>query len=573
MRTGLRTGIAATTVMTAVVALYVSTTLPRPAISLDDRAPSNHIAGAYHIHTNRSDGTGTVDEVAMAASRAELRFIILTDHGDGTRAPDPPAYLHGVLTIDAVELNTREGHVVALGLDAAAPYPLAGLAQDVIEDVHRMGGVVILAHPDSPRSELSWRGEGMGGADGIEWINADSEWRDESAARLMRAAVSALVRPPEAIASMFSRPVRSFQRWDRASRTRAIVGVAAVDAHANIPWREQEEPRQSSGFERPSYETMFRTLVQTVVPDRPLTGDAAVDAAAIVGAMRAGRTYSTVRAQAWPSALIFEAEHEGSRFVMGDRLGASTAAVALSARALNAPGSQVTLLRNGQPHRTGQGTLVVPDISAPGVYRVEVSLPDTDLPWIVSNAITIEGDMGGPTGGRGGGEGPPARAGVMQPRPVAPDASRWSLEQDASSGGTVGVEEERVRFDFRLGPGIPRGQYAAIAYAPDDDAGIETVNFTASASAPVRVSVQVRLPEGHGRTAQRWRKSIYVDRTPRPFMLRLQDFEPADRPTARRPIVTPIQSLLIVADTVNSRPGATATVWLSDLVLGVNRLE
>lgn len=580
VRPGLRIGLAATATLTAAAVLYVSATLPRPSITLESTAPSNHVAGAYHIHTSRSDGTGSVAAVALAASRAGLQFIILTDHGDGMRAPDAPAYIHGVLTIDAVEINTREGHVVAIGLDAASPYPLAGLAQDVIADIHRMGGIAILAHPDSPRAELSWRGQGMSDADGLEWINADSEWRDESAPRLVQVALSALVRPPEAIASMFSRPVRSFQRWDRASRVGATVGLAAVDAHANIPWREQEEPRQSSGFERPSYETMFRAITQTVVAEHPLTGNASVDAAAIISALRAGRTYSTIRAQAWPATLLFDARREGVSYAMGDRLDESAAAVSFTARVPNAPGSQVTLLRNGQPHRTGQGGVAVPDASTPGVYRVEVRLPDTEVPWIVSNAITIDGDMGGPPFGRGGGrgagggDGPAAPAGIVELHPVVPDAGRWVPEHDASSGGTIALDDEgRIRFEYRLGTGTPRGQYAAMAFTPDAEAGVETLSFTASASAPVRVSVQIRLPDGHGSTAQRWRKSIYIDETSRPFVLRLQDFEPADRPTARRPIVTPIQSLLVVMDTVNSRPGAAGTVWLSELALGVNRLE
>jgi hypothetical protein len=580
VRTGLRTGIVVTTAVTAVVVLYVFTSLPRPAIVLEGRPPATHVVGAYHVHSDRSDGTGTVDAIARAASRAALQFVILTDHGDGTRAPDAPAYRHGVLVIDAVEVNTREGHVVALGLDGASPYPLAGLAQDVIDDVHRLGGIAILAHPDSPREQLAWRGgPGMPG-DGLEWINADSEWRDESAFALIRGAAHAAIRPAEAIASMFERPTRSFQRWDSAARVRPTVGLAAVDAHANIPWREQEEPRQSSGFERPSYETMFRTLVQTAIIDRELSGDAATDAAMIVAAITSGRTYSTVRAYAWPSTLQFRAERAGATYQMGDRLNDSPEPVTFTASVPTAPGIRLTLLRDGQPHRTGQGTLVEAGLSSPGVYRIEAHVPGTGMPWLVSNPIVVEGDSpgapfgGGRGGGRGGrGEGPQPQTGLVQPLSVDVQSPGWSVEQDPLSDGRMTIEPGRVRFDYRLGEGLARGQYAAVVYGPEGNDGVQTVSFVAAASAPMRVSIQVRLPDGRGRTGQRWRKSIYVSETPTPFVLRLQDFEPADRPTVRRPIVTPIQSLLFVLDTVNSRPGATGTLWLSDVILGVNRLE
>ena len=71
---------------------------------------AREIAGAVHVHTTRSDGTGTVEEVAAAASRAGLQFVVLSDHGDATRPPDPPRYLSGVLCLDGVEIGTTAGH-------------------------------------------------------------------------------------------------------------------------------------------------------------------------------------------------------------------------------------------------------------------------------------------------------------------------------------------------------------------------------------------------------------------------------------------------------------------------------
>src|SRR5436309_12998804 len=79
--------------------------------------------GAYHIHTARSDGVGDKRDVARAAARAGLTFVILTNHGDATRPPDPPAYLEGVLCLDAVEISTDDGHYVAIDMPRA-PYPL-----------------------------------------------------------------------------------------------------------------------------------------------------------------------------------------------------------------------------------------------------------------------------------------------------------------------------------------------------------------------------------------------------------------------------------------------------------------
>ena len=119
-----------------------------------------------------------------------------------------------------------------------------------------------------------------------------------------------------------------------------------------------------------------------------------------------------------------------------------------------------------------------------------------------------------------------------------------------------------------LGSGPSRGQYAALVAALRMERGANRVAFVGRASRPVRVSVQVRLPGG--RDGQRWRRSVYLDQSPRSVELRLEDFEPADAPTSRRPVAVPLQSLLIVVDTVNAVPGSRGTIWLSDLAVGLD---
>ena len=113
------------------------------------------VAGAYHIHSVRSDGSGDRQAIAAAAARAGLKFVILTDHGDGTRAPDPPAYIAGVLCIDAVEISTNGGHYAALGLDRA-PYPLGGEPAAVVEESRGSAGSASRRTRTRAEPELAW---------------------------------------------------------------------------------------------------------------------------------------------------------------------------------------------------------------------------------------------------------------------------------------------------------------------------------------------------------------------------------------------------------------------------------
>ena len=110
--------------LTALSILALSVMLPPRRASVEGRwtpqLRGERVRGAYHVHTVRSDGTGTPEEVARAAGRAALDFVILTDHGDATRTPDPPRYVDGVLVIDAVEISTTLGHYVALGVTRAS---------------------------------------------------------------------------------------------------------------------------------------------------------------------------------------------------------------------------------------------------------------------------------------------------------------------------------------------------------------------------------------------------------------------------------------------------------------------
>src|SRR3954466_5618697 len=211
-------------IVVAVFFFLLATLPPLPArlnVGIDPDLMRRTVRGAYHIHSSRSDGAADKDAIAAAASRAGLAFIILTDHGDGTRVPDAPEYLHGVLCVDAVEISTNGGHYVALDM-RPSPYPLGGEPEAVVEDVKRLGGFGIAAHPDSPRPELAWR-DWSAPIDGLEGLRADSEWRDETRARLTRAFFDYLVRPGPALATMLDRPVTTLERWDMLSAHRPVV--------------------------------------------------------------------------------------------------------------------------------------------------------------------------------------------------------------------------------------------------------------------------------------------------------------------------------------------------------------
>jgi hypothetical protein len=526
---------------------------PRPARTSVSEPPDPRILrGAYHIHTTRSDGSLDRDGVALAASRAGLNFAIFTDHGDGTLVPAPPEYLHGVLCIDGVEVSTDDGHYVALGI-GQTPYPLGGDGDAVGEDVARMGGLGIAAHPFSPRQELAWT-DWSAPLDGIEWVSADSEWRDEGRFALSRAVLGYLVRPAAALASLLDRPVSTLARWDQLAARSRVIALAAHDAHGGFG----KENGGTSGrrLHVPSYETTFRSFSLRVKLSSAPSGDAGRDAALLLSAIRAGAVFTVVDAVASPGALDFHASAGDVTIVMGGTVPATVGRVRFSARVDVPPNASILLLRNGEVIAWREGGVLEHEAGEPGSYRVEVMVPQApgipQMPWVLSNPIFRF-------------DSPPAAA---PPLPAAAASSPlaiadWRTEISNGSSASVSVEKSDVRFTYELAPGNPASQFAALVHDLRDLQEFSAIAFKARAPHPMRVSTQLRFAQDGLR---RWRRSFYVDQNERDVRIPIAELRPADGP-GPQPSSSRATSLLLVIDLTNAVPGARGGLTVSEVRL------
>lgn len=555
-------------------ALFLVTLPPRtrpthPGPSTPAAAPAV-ARGAYHIHTTRSDGSGTVDEVAAAAARAGLQFIVLTDHGDGTRPPLAPAYRQGVLCIDAVEISTEGGHYAALGLDTATPYRLAGETRDVVADVHRLGGFGIAAHPTSRKAALRWTGWDDP-FDGIEWLNVDTEWRDESSPALLLALARYPLRPAATLASLFGHDREALDRWDRLAATRRVVGIAAVDAHARIGLAERDESYAGlSQMRLPSYEALFRTFALQVELPARLTGDAAADAAAVLTAIRAGHLFTSVDALASPGAVRFEAISGETHARMGDFL-PPQGAVSWRASATAPDDATMRLVCDGRVAAEAPATTLLRHTQAadarPAACRLEIGWDagGRRVPWLVTNPIYLRGADASHAAPE------PPRA--QEAWPSAGQQADWITEHDPQSTARASWEAApggggRLLFDYALRAGERNGQFAAAVTPRVEWAARSTrLHLRVWADRPMRVSVQVREPLASGR-ALRWRRSIYVDETPRDHTIAWDDFRLVDEDggaAAPHPALDRIHALLMVVDTLNAEAGRLGWVRVADV--------
>jgi len=513
-----RRALLVTAAVVAAVIFFLLVTLPPEPATVDTSYADADLVrrtagGAYHIHTTRSDGAEDKASIAAAAARAGLAFAIFTDHGDGTRPPDPAEYIAGVLCIDGVEISTNGGHYVALDMPAA-PYPLGGEAAAVVEDVARLGGFGVAAHPHSAKPELAWT-DWRAPIDGLEWLNVDSEWRDESGPRLIRALIDYFVRPAPAIASVLDRPDATLEQWERLSRQRRVVALAALDAHGGVRTRLEGSSRFGIG---PSYEASFRTVSNRVVLARPLSGDAAADARAVMDAIRQGRVYTAIDAVAAGAYVD------------------PRAAVPAWPRPQDARVAQMGPAGGAGWHE---------------VYRAD-GPGDPPIPWILTNPANAP-------------EPSPSRAGEPNGGGVGVKVSpEWRIEKDASSVGSVVVTGDgTIAVNFRLHTGPRESQFVALAGDLQGGVAVEQIVFDGQATGPMRLSVQLRFPGDE----QRWLKSVYLDGDPRVVVVPVETMVPAERLAGAMPDPASARSLLFVVDLTNASPGLLGSFTIGNVRL------
>lgn len=379
----------------------------------------NDYAGALHVHSTYSDGTGSVAEIAQAANRAGLDFILLCDHHNLDAHRHGQDGWHGrTLVTVGTEVTTDTGHLLAIDVPPDfLPAPGDALAaQQAILD---SGGAGFIALPCDLKDHWRDFGRRLPGI-GLEVFNLSAIARTKinlpALALIWRRYNSD--RPQRAFHYVAARPGRELRLWD-ALMTQAgpeqplqpIPGIASVDAHAVMKFGGRSYPY-------PTYEEVFRTLRTHVVTRAPLTygdvpadkRDAAnqADTAQIHKALAAGQCYMSYDNYGDPTGFAFEAwprrqsAASGKSVAgMGDSLPAPTGASppALTLR-VESPRTRslVRLFRNGRLVASARGGRLDYAVTTPGAYRAEVFLYRWRLgnfcigakPWIFSNPIYVQ---------------------------------------------------------------------------------------------------------------------------------------------------------------------------------------
>lgn len=374
--------------------------------------------GCLHVHTRYSDGSGEFSDIADAARKTGLDFVITTDHNTLQPLKDGhERYWDKTLMLVSVEISTDAGH--CLGLDLPASFELGNRnPQKVVDQVNAAGGFAILAHPMAPR--WLWRDWDVRNYTGIEIVNLAGLFDDDlltatEGGRIGGRSLARLVNlftlyadDPDAVMGKITDNVvkRERQQWSELLGTgRQVVGIGSVDAHALVRIGRKE-------YDLPTYVEAFESVQSYILTPTPLRGELKADREQVYDAVRNGRLYIVFPRVAPAPQFEFTAREGERHATMGQPIRLERE-VTLTALAPGHPHPVIRLLRDGKEIARAEGERLVTTASAPGEYRVEVyaaeqgerllspsqgrrsvedllrAQPRRVKPWIISNPIYL----------------------------------------------------------------------------------------------------------------------------------------------------------------------------------------
>jgi hypothetical protein len=354
-----------------------------------DIKPLYEYRGCIHIHSVYSDGAGTIEHIAAEAAKADLDFIIVTDH-DHLKALDAGQQgWHGsVLVLVGTEMSLGEGHCLALNV---AHMPIRERAQNTINAVRKAGGLTFIAHPYSLTKSARWKDRIDIGATGMEVMSLGAFLSGKENRIVLRAILGVLAFRglnyldwigPE----LRRKPDAELALWDEQTRKGPFVGIGSVDTHGRA--------RVGGLMLRvPRYSEEFRAVRTHVFTREPFNRDAAHDAALVYEALGQGHCAIRYAIAGRSRGFSFTAMWSKGEAQMGDRVSWCEGLV-LEAAMPRYPRQHLALVKDGQiVLETDKPMLSLP-VKEKGVYRVEAYVArerrGSLAIWGLSNPIYVE---------------------------------------------------------------------------------------------------------------------------------------------------------------------------------------
>lgn len=336
-----------------------------------------------HVHSNYSDGSGEIPEIARYAGEVGVDVVLMTDHNTLRPLKDGLEGWYGsTLVLIGTEINDQknQNHYLAFGIKNTFDNRLT--AAEYVKRVKEEGGIGFIAHPFERRNHMKehppypWTDWSTDEFDGIEIWNHMSEWMEglteQNKYQRFVHPLKTVEKPNE----------ESIKLWDKIALRRRISGIAGVDAHAY--------KQNMFGFfeiEIFPYKVLFKSLRTNILTKEPLIKEddkLEYNKNLVYSALKNGNCYMTNFYHADSRGFRFFAEAGEKIYSMGEDIPSEVDEIRLRVK-VPETSSEIRLIKNGEHIDTVSRDEVMWNIKNKGVYRVEVFFEKK--PWIYSNHI------------------------------------------------------------------------------------------------------------------------------------------------------------------------------------------
>jgi len=404
--------------------------------------------GVFHVHSNFSDGKGSVAEIMWAANETGLDFVVLTDHGrPNLKGLRSTAWFKDSLLIGGSEFSLSCGHLACVGFKSP-DYIFPPEAQQAVDEVidENVTGACFISHPFDKK--IPWTDWSIKNVTGLEVFSSYSEARKAGLLKLLMFPLKYALNSRYALLNTMNYPKRNLAKWDEfnkgANQRVQFYGIFALDAHAKLPVSKKFQ------LNFPTYRSMFQIMSVYVRTNKALDGDAHHAAAAVAEALKLGRFFNVLDAIAPANGFdaYFVEKVSGKRIDMGGVSAVEAGEIVIVKPFEFFP--DIKVFKDGGLVRYLKGNrdrLMRVDVNERGVYRLELFIPGSkfdELPWIVVNPFFI-------------GMAPPLvddsvlkNAAVSVKRLV--DGMLFQIEKNGGSKGLLSYDEElkETTFSFKL---------------------------------------------------------------------------------------------------------------------------
>lgn len=343
-----------------------------------------------HMHTHYSDGTGSHQDIALAAMESGLDAIIVTDHN--VLVIGLEGYIKNgakrVLMLIGEEVHDQDrdpqkNHLLVFGADSEMA-SFADDPQSLINNVRESGGLSFIAHPNDSsapvfnETDITWEDWSVNNFTGLELWNGLSELKTLLPTRLHGVFYSLF---PALIAH--KPPAKTLKIWDELLAKRRVVAIGGSDAHALKlrlgPLRRVIYP----------YNFHFHAINTHVFIPNPLTRDAQTDKHMIYEALANGHCFVGYDLPFSTRGFRFTARGGEVSGIMGDEIQARGS---VTLQAYLPASAEIRLIKNSKVVQIAKKAQALTFITRePGIYRVEAYRVylGRKRGWVFSNPIYL----------------------------------------------------------------------------------------------------------------------------------------------------------------------------------------